>query len=531
MRAKTAVTIVCCSALSIVLCAWPGLHAQPAPQPVQPAPQPVQPATPPVQHATATSQDSTNELPIAVGKTVLVDCAWPIVRVAIGQGNVAEVRATSPTEVMVEGKAPGETTLIIWDTRGSRQFFNVTVRPGATNLHDNLDAIRRELKAELPGDTLRVSSENGIIFLRGTVKDLNSSDRAVKIASTGGKVVNLLNVTVPASDPQILLKVRFISVDRTKAAQFGINIFSNGFGNTIGGISTGSLSTTTPSGSTGATVTGGTSPTNISAFYPGLNIGVTIQALQSTIGAQVLAEPNLLAANGKQASFLAGGEYPFPVVQGGGAGTAATVTIMFKEYGVRLNFIPTITPRGTIRLQVAPEVSALDFTNAVELSGFEVPAITSRKVRTEVELADGQSFVIGGLLDNTESETFAKIPFLGDIPILGKFFQSMQKTKANTELIVIVTPEIVAPIPAGAPLPELKFPAKFLPPNSGIPMNTPDAKSAANTPAPPPPTMPVEKLVDSMKPEQPLVIEGATGGFGTASTSTSSAPAPAPAPQ
>jgi pilus assembly protein CpaC len=278
-------------------------------------------------------------------------------------------------------------------------------------------------------------------------------------------------------------------------------------------------------------VTGGTSPTNISAFYPGLNIGVTIQALQSTIGAQVLAEPNLLAANGKQASFLAGGEYPFPVVQGGGAGTAATVTIMFKEYGVRLNFIPTITPRGTIRLQVAPEVSALDFTNAVELSGFEVPAITSRKVRTEVELADGQSFVIGGLLDNTESETFAKIPFLGDIPILGKFFQSMQKTKANTELIVIVTPEIVAPIPAGAPLPELKFPAKFLPPNSGIPMNTPDAKSAANTPAPPPPTMPVEKLVDSMKPEQPLVIEGATGGFGTASTSTSSAPAPAPAPQ
>jgi pilus assembly protein CpaC len=400
-------------------------------------------------------------------------------------------------------------------------------------LHDNLDAIRRELKAELPGDTLRVSSENGAIFLRGTVKDLNSSDRAVKIASTGGKVVNLLNVSVPASDPQILLKVRFISVDRTKASQFGLNIFSNGFGNTIGGISTGTLSTTVPTGNTGATVSGGISQTNISAFYPGLNIGATIQALKTTIGAQVLAEPNLMAANGKPASFLAGGEYPFPVVQGGGAGTAATVTIMFKEYGVRLNFIPTITPRGTIRLQVAPEVSALDFTNAVEISGFEVPAITSRKVKTEVELADGQSFVIGGLLDNTESETFSKIPFLGDIPILGKFFQSMQKTKANTELIVIVTPEIVAPIPAGEPLPELKFPGKFLPSNSGKPMNTPDAKTSANTPTPAPTTMPVEKLVDSMKPETPLAIDGSGAGYGPSSSgsSTSASPASAPAPQ
>jgi pilus assembly protein CpaC len=176
-------------------------------------------------------------------------------------------------------------------------------------------------------------------------------------------------------------------------------------------------------------------------------------------------------------------------------------------------------------------VSALDFANAVEVSGFDIPAITTRKVKTEVELADGQSFVIGGLLDNTESETFAKIPFLGDIPILGKFFQSMQKTKSNTELIVIVTPEIVAPIPAGAPLPELKLPAKFLPPNSGVPMNTPDAKTAANTPKPAPPTMPVEKLIDSMKPETPLAVEGSMGAAGASSTTTSSSTTSAPAPQ
>jgi pilus assembly protein CpaC len=263
------------------------------------------------------------------------------------------------------------------------------------------------------------------------------------------------------------------------------------------------------------------------AAFPGLgNFGATIQALETKGVVEVLAEPNLLTANGKQASFLAGGEYPYPVVQGGSGGSGSSVSIMFKEYGVRLNFIPTITPRGTIRLQVAPEVSSLDFTNAVEVSGFNVPAIATRKVKTEVELSDGQSFVIGGLLDNRETETFEKIPFLGDIPVLGKFFQSISKNKTNTELIVIVTPEIVAPIQAGTSLPDLKYPENFLPPNSGIPMNNPDAKTAANTPAPPPATMPVEKLVQSMKPETPLVVEGVSGNFGDASSTagTSSSP-------
>ena len=173
----------------------------------------------------------------------------------------------------------------------------------------------------------------------------------------------------------------------------------------------------------------------------------------------VLAEPNVLAFNGKEASFLAGGEFPYPVVSGTSGGTAA-VSIEFKEYGIRLNFIPTITPRGTIHLQVAPEVSSLDYTNEVAISGFEVPGITERKVNTEVELKDGESFMIGGLLDKSISDTFQKIPFLGDIPILGKFFQSESKTKNDTELIVIVTPEIVSPIPAGATLPELKCPDK-----------------------------------------------------------------------
>ena len=181
---------------------------------------------------------------------------------------------------------------------------------------------------------------------------------------------------------------------------------------------------------------------------------------------QVLSEPNILAENGVAASFLAGGEFPFPSVSAGTGGTP-TVSIQFREYGIRLTFLPTITPRGTIHMQVAPEVSALDFSNGLEISGFNVPALTTRKIDTQIELNDGQSFAIGGLLDNRVTETLQKIPFIGDIPILGKLFQSKSVSKTNTELIVIVTPELVRPIPAGQPVPELNFTSPFLKPNTG----------------------------------------------------------------
>ena len=452
--------------------------------------------------------DSTNEVAVAVGKTLLIDTARPIARVAVGLGDVAEASAVSPTEIIVNGRAPGETSLIIWDRRGGRQFFNITVRPSSAVTTDNLDAIRRELIMELPGQSLKVTSENNMVFLRGTVKDLTASGRAVQIASTGGKVVNLLNVNVPASDPQILLKVRFAAVDRSKERQFGINFFSSGFGNVIAGVNTGQF--TPPTLPSTAGPVGVSNQLNIFTFLPGLNLGATLDALESKGVVQTLAEPNVMAVNGKEASFLAGGEYPFPMAQASSGGQSA-ITIMFKEYGIRLNFIPTITPRGTIRLQVAPEVSALDFAHSVQISGFDIPAITSRKVKTEVELMDGQSFVIGGLLDNEETETFQKIPFLGDIPILGKLFQSIDRKKSNTELIVIVTPEFVSPIAAGSAVPELKYPTSFLPANSGIPMNTPDGKTPDNTVPAPPATVPVEKLIDSMKPEPNLQIEGGTG--------------------
>ena len=528
MRARVGITVVCFGAFTFAICAGSLLQAQSA-------------AMPSPQAAGVSTQDSTNDLTVAVGKSVLVDCAHPIQRVAIGLGDFATASAVTPTEILLDGKAAGETSLIIWEVGGERQFFNVSVRAASALSNDRLEGLRRELRTELPGQTVKVSADSGNVFLRGTVKDLGSSDRAVQIASTAGKVVNLLDVTVPASDPQILLKVRFASVDRSLEKQFGINFFSSGFGNVLAGVNTGQYSppSVTP-GTGGAPATLNLSnDLNLFAFLPGLNLGATLQALESKGIVQVLAEPNVLAANGKQASFLGGGEYPYPTVQGTSAGGAGAVTISFKEYGVRLNFLPTITPRGTIRLQVAPEVSSLDFTNAIEISGFDVPAIDTRKIKTEVELRDGQSFAIGGLLDNRDTETYEKIPFLGDIPILGKFFQSMQKTRTSTELIVIVTPEVVAPIEAGATLPELKYPTKFLPPNTGTPMNTPDAKTAANTMAPAPPSMPVQQLIDSMKPETPLVIDsgGVTfgaGGAGAGAAGAATAPAPVtvtPAPQ
>jgi pilus assembly protein CpaC len=498
-------TLACFCAVFVIVCAASGQQADTTPAAPQPAP--------------ASIQDSANDLYVAVGKTVLVDTAKPIKRIAIGSAEIAETHAINRTEIMVSGKLVGETSLIIWDTLGNRQFFNVKVSGSSAASEGSLEAVRRQLRTELPGQALKVSFDNNMIFLRGTVNNLNSSDRAVKIASTAGKVVNLLDVKVPPADPQILLKVRFMSVDRNKAQQLGINMFDNGLGNALGAISTTQVITPPLLAATAGTTLA--TNQNLAALFPGLGgVGASITALNTKGVTEDLAEPNILAVNGKEASFLAGGEYPYPVAQGTSNGT--TITIMFKEYGIRLNFIPVITPRGTIRLQIAPEVSALDFTNAVDISGFEVPAITSRKMKTEVELGDGQTFVLAGLLNNTETETFEKIPFIGDIPILGKLFQSMAKSKTNTELIVLVTPEIVAPIPAGGQLPDLKFPTKFLPPNSGVPMNTPDAKTADNTPAPAPTVIPVEKLLDSMRPEPPLEIEGATQGFGASSSSSSS---------
>lgn len=424
-------------------------------------------------------------LDLTVGKSLLVDSIHPMDRVSVGLGGFAEVTAVGPNEVLVSGKAPGETSLIIWQDDGSKLYYNVAVRPSRFVGNNRIDVADRQLKEELPGQDVSLTVEDDTIFLRGRVKDVTSAERAYSIASTLGKAVNLLYVDVPPAEQQILLRVKFASVDRTISRQLGVNLFSTGAANTIGSVGTEQFnppSFTNPIGGSSATSTL-SDALNLFLFRPDLNLGATIKLLESRGLLEVLAEPNVLAQNGKPASFVAGGEFPYPVVQGSTGGGGAAVTIQFREFGVRLNFVPTITPRGSISLRVAPEVSALDFTHGLTVNGFSVPAITLRKLDTAVELNEGQSFAIGGLLDNRVTDTVDKVPFLGDLPILGKFFQSKSHEKENTELVVIVTPEIVRPIPQGAPRPQLKYPVPFMDPNSPADSTIPAKDSAA--PAPP----------------------------------------------
>ncbi len=377
-------------------------------------PQQVQSSTP--QAAQPGSEESPNELFVTVGKSVIVNSSLPIDRVSVGFGDAAEATAVGPREVLVNGKAPGETSLIIWQEGGGKLFFDVLVQPSRFASNSRTDLLRRQMSRELPGQKIDLSVENDLIFLRGTANDLTSVNRAMAIASAVGKPVNLLYVDVPPPDTQILLKVRFASVDRSLLRQFGMNLFSTGAARTIGSASTQQFSPPSLSNS-GSSTTGvasnGVTATisnflNLFFFRPDLNLGATIEALEAKGVVETLAEPNVLAENGKEASFLAGGEFPYPVVQGGTTGGTTAITIQFREFGVRLNFIPTVTARGTIRLQVAPEVSALDYANGVTIQGFTVPGVSVRNVNTEVELSEGQSFAIGGLLDNRESETLAR---------------------------------------------------------------------------------------------------------------------------
>ena len=279
-------------------------------------------------------------------------------------------------------------------------------------------------------------------------------------------------------------------MDRSASQQLGINLAPAAF-NQSTGITTGQFGTT----QIDQTGTFSLSEAlNVLLFRKDINLGATIQALEAKNLLQMLSEPNLLAINGQQASFLSGGQFPIPMVEGNTS--LGAVTIVFKEYGIRLNFLPNVTPRGTIRLKVNPEVSSLDFANGVQISGFTVPALSTRRVDTEVELESGQSFVIAGLLDNNATESFSKIPGLGDIPILGKLFQSRAITKKNTELLVIVTPELVRPIPQGQPVTQLKMPMPFLKKNTDAPIEQPGMDKTGPVPVhPPTDSMPLEQLL------------------------------------
>ena len=429
-----------------------------------------------------------SQFSIMVGKSQVIEVPEGVERVAVGSGDVLEAIAISATEVMLNAKALGETSVLVWPRSGRRREYDVRVVPSPARI----EKIRRELHREV-GEGADIEVDNGTIFLRGTVSDLAQADRALAIAGALGKTLNLLRVTTPPADPQILLKIRFADIDRGASTELGFNLFSTGAANTIGSSSTQQFSAPSLASAVGNIGQFNVSDAlNLFLFRSDLNLGAAIKALQAKNLIQILAEPNLLAMAGKEASFLAGGEFPYPVVQGGAG--VNTVTIQFREFGIRIKFLPTITPRGTIHLQVAPEVSALDYANGLTYQGFTVPGLSVRKVSTEVELENGQSFAIAGLLDNRVTESLSKVPGLSSIPFLGKLFQSRSMSRNNSELLIVVTPEVVRPLSAGTAIPQLAMPQTFL---KGGSTATPTASTPDPTPLPAQPTVPVEQLEQS----------------------------------
>ncbi len=442
-----------------------------APQDVQPAPGP-------------------GKLMVTVGKSLIIDSPMNIQRISVANGELIEAVAVNPKEVLINGKAPGETTLIIWQQGGNRLLYDLTVRISPIRL----DVVRQQLARDFPDDEINVTYDNEVAFVRGRVKDLNASDRVMSIVASLGKAVNLLRVDVPPVETQILLRVRFANVDRGASSDLGMSLASGAF-NQSTAITTGQYSA--PGVSTDGKVSL-SDALNILLFRKDINLGATIKALESKRALETLAEPNVMAINGKPAAFIAGGEFPVPMVQGGSSNGA--VSISFREFGIRINFLPKITPRGTIQLAVAPEVSSLDYSNAVTFQGYTIPALATRRIQTEVELESGQSFVIAGLLDNRTTETLNKIPGLANIPLLGKLFQSRAVSKTNSELMVIVTPEIVRPLPAGQQLPSLNMPVPFLSKNSEVDPRHPGLDKTGLVPVKAPQeTMPVELLQQQRK--------------------------------
>lgn len=474
------------------------------------------------------AEGEARDLVVTAGKSLVVESPVQIQRIAVGDARIAEAVAVSPREVLINGKAAGETSLIVWQQGGNRLLFDLQVR-GSTS---KLEAVREQVRKDMPGQDVSIAVEDGTVFVSGTVADMMSANRALTLAAALGKPVNLLNVKVPPVEQQVLLQVRFANVDRNASQELGVNLFSLGALNTIGRTSTQQFAAPNIEMKENKIEATFTDLLNIFLYRPDLNLGATIRALQARRLLEMLAEPNLLALNGRPAGMLAGGEFPVPVVQSGISGGGA-VTIQWREFGIRLNFTPYITPRGTIRLKLAPEVSSLDFSNAVTISGFTVPALATRRVETEVELESGQSFAIAGLLNNQVLESWSKVPGLGDIPLIGKIFQSKATNKSNTELLVVVTPEIVRPIPKDQAVPAVAFPEPFLENAPMVVPRTPGIAATGPVPVTPPldavPYQQLDQLQEQMK-DKPATPQIPTLQLVPLQMPAQAAPVAAPAP-
>jgi pilus assembly protein CpaC len=438
----------------------------PSPEAPQAAPSQAAPQGPAATAQTSSESESHGAAPlrVMVGKSLLINTTERLKRVSVTDPGVADAIVITPTQILVHGRAAGEVSLLIWDELERSRSFDLRVDV-------DVSAASEEEKRIFPDEQITVTPSRSAIVLSGHVTTEDIASRAGKIAEAYSKnVVNVLTFG-PVGAQEVLLEVKFAEVDRSAALQLGVNYFLPNSGHTTGTLTTGQYggstisttsTTTQTNGSATTTSTAPTTPTinltnplNLFLFRSDINFGVVVQALQQKNLLQILAEPNLIAVNGKEASFLAGGEFPFPIVQPGQGFTA--VSISFKEFGVRLRFTPVIMPNGNIHLRVVPEVSQLDFTNGLTISGFNIPALSTRRADTEFELQDGQSFAIAGLIDNRLTTISDKIPGLGEIPILGNLFKSKNAQKSKTELMVLCTVHRISPSnqePTGPPYPQ-----------------------------------------------------------------------------
>jgi pilus assembly protein CpaC len=399
------------------------------------------------------------DLRLTIGKSVVIDYPSDIRQISTSNPDIADASPVTTREILLHGKGIGAATMVVWSKTGQRTFYNVTVDL-------NLDSLRRSLRDDFPSDKIEVHPSRDAITLTGVVQNKDESDRISALSATYAKtVVNSLQIASPV-DKQILLRVKFAQLDRLASQNYGVNFISTGAANTIGGIQTGPGSASITSlqgkqnGATQAVTATINNALNIFAFRPDLNLGAFIQALQGNNILQILAEPNIVTSNDKEAQFLVGGEFPVPTLQGGA--NSGAVTVQFREFGIRLTFHPLITANKTIKMYIKQEVSTIDTANGVVINGFTIPALATRRAETNVELGEGQSFIVAGLVDNRETDSFSKIPVLSSLPIFGSLFKVRAESKNRSELVMMITPEVTEPLNPNDAKPMPTFPRDFL---------------------------------------------------------------------
>jgi pilus assembly protein CpaC len=417
-------------------------------------------------------------LVIAVNKSVTIPVSRPFSSAVVGSPEIADAVPLTDRALYIQAKKIGTTNVSIYDENMRLiKVVDVEVAFDTGNLQS-------KIRASTGNTGIRVSNDNGQVVLSGTASDAVTADKAFNLAKAwapNGTVINALTV---ASPQQVMLKVRFLEVSRTAGRQLGINWAAiNGSGTR--GVTTGQggLITSPPqiggtqnvNGTPTVTCAGGLCPpfgsgifetvgtlvgSNVGAPFgvilaeivnKGIKIDALITALETKGLLQRLAEPNLVALSGDTASFQAGGQFPVPVAITSGIGIA-TPTIEFKDFGILLRFRPTVLNNGIINLSINPEVSELDFTNAVTISGTTIPSILLRRATTTVELRDGQSFAVAGLLQADNARNISQLPWIGSVPVLGTLFRSASYQKDESDLVIIVTPSLVQPAPPGARL-------------------------------------------------------------------------------